>query len=126
VTAADNATVKPERGKTRMTVEQANEEAMALMKRMAKAFFQLSQSQQAKKIGCHWKTWTKTALFKKAKKEGRIKPHRVRRGGATPKAVSLSSELEATKGKRDEVLHGLINDQISEDKSNKVHSRGRV
>jgi hypothetical protein len=113
MTIVDQATLiladpqqSPEPGKvrspSRMTVEQANERASKLAKRMKNGFFAMSKREQAKQIGCHLKTWKQTSLYKTAVEDGRIPPDKPR----GPKTVSLTSGLEDTtgEGEKDEVL----------------------
>lgn len=54
--------------KKRMTVDDANKEAMRLAKLLRAGFFALSERQQAEQIGCSWTTWVKTDFYETAKK----------------------------------------------------------
>jgi hypothetical protein len=97
-----------------MTVKEANRKGMELTNTLAKRkkFFAKSETQQAKKIGCSWGTWSKTDCFKEAVNLGWL-PKR-KNGDMTtqnrqPSVVSLSPALEAKAGhgERDEVLRQL-------------------
>jgi hypothetical protein len=98
--------------RTRMSVEDANQEAMAVAGRLGQAFFLLSERKQAKQIGCSWPTWTKTKFYKTAQQKRRKVARRVagEQGPPTRAAVSLTSSVEAVvgDGERDEVLNRLI------------------
>jgi hypothetical protein len=88
-------------GHGKMSVEKANAAAMDLAKQMEKAFFALSESAQARRIGCSWKTWTRTEFFKTARKK---RPQQVRPAGkapGAPAAVSFTPEMEAVMGEGD-------------------------
>jgi hypothetical protein len=102
----------PHPPRRKMTVEEANEKAMKLAGRMKQAFFLLSEREQARLIGCHWRTWTKTTFYAKAQqKRGRIarKVAGQKVAGTRP-AVSLTGAVEAVvgDGERNEVLNCLI------------------
>lgn len=108
--------LKHDAGKKRkvksMTVADANSKAMELAKRMGEGFFQLSERQQAKAIGCSWKTWSSTTLYKEARKR-RPQPQEAKDKGAGRKVVTLTAKVEAMTGEggRDEVLEKLIAQQ---------------
>jgi hypothetical protein len=118
----------------RMTIEEANRKAMDLA-RKKKEFFLLSERRQASLIGCACATWRKTPFYKKAKVEKTKVAKRMAEGNlpASTAVVSLTDELEAVtgKGRRDEVLQQLIEEQkadnepspLDEDRPKKVHSR---
>ncbi len=84
----------------RMPVEQANAKAKKRVKQYGKAFFAMSKRQQAGLIGCHYKTWEQTDLYKSAVNKGRIPAPQTR----VPKTVSLTNNLEAAigEGEKDE------------------------
>jgi hypothetical protein len=118
-----------------MTVKEANEKAMEIAARIPD-FFKLSERAQAKEIGCHWRTWTRTEFFKTAE---RMRAPRVPKNPSSPKTVSLTHELEAVTGEggRDEVLKKLIAQHeadaepspLEDDppgREKKVHSRKRL
>jgi hypothetical protein len=69
-----------------------------------KEFFALSETKQAKRIGCSWATWSKTGYFEEAMAQGWL-PHRKKAEsgtiGGSPSVVSLTSDLEATIGAGD-------------------------
>ena len=77
---------------------------------MGAGFFKLSERAQAKEIGCHWGTWTRTEFFKTAE---RMRAPRAPKNPSSPKTVSLTHELEAVTGEggRDEVLNRLVAEQ---------------
>jgi hypothetical protein len=103
---------------SRMTVAEANEEAMRLAKVQGKSFLFLSERQQAKQIGCSWETWTKTDFYKKAKEKKASIAARITKGGSSGSArvVGLTTNLETTigKGDKDEVLKQLISESQTE------------
>ena len=116
-----------------MSVEAANSNALALARCMGSQFFSLSWTAQARKIGCHLRTWKKTPFFKEAKKRGVV-----RTKGARPRASSLTGNLESSLH-TDEgtVLDKLIADQQADNepsplddspaaRSPKVYSRRRL
>jgi hypothetical protein len=103
----------------RMTVEEANKRAMRVFKQLGKAFFLLSEREQAKRIGCHWQTWTKTKLYKRAQKirnRAMRQPVNKTDAPAASKVVSLTSSLEAVlgEGDRHETLNQLIAEQAAD------------
>jgi hypothetical protein len=102
-------TTGPAKRKQGMTAEEANRKAMELVKKMKKVFFALSEREQAKLIGCTWRTWSKTEFYKTAKKK---KPRQHPARGA-PRTVSLSPAMEAVTGEggREETLNKLIAEQ---------------
>jgi hypothetical protein len=97
----------------RMTVEQANRKAMLVARRMKKAFFLLSAREQARQIGCHWQTWTKTTFYAKAQVGKARLTQPPRKDIGSPPVASLTGGLEAVAGEgdRDEVLKQLIAEQ---------------
>jgi hypothetical protein len=119
----DQADLRP-----RMKVKEANEEAMKVAKQMGKAFFFLSERAQARRIGCHWKTWTRTPFFKKAKlKRARLLGQSSQGHAAgSPSTITLTSDLQAVTGEgergevmeqsiaREEALNRLIADQAAD------------
>jgi hypothetical protein len=120
----------------RMTVQQANEEAMRLARKMRMGFFALSERQQAKLIGCSWVTWKKTLFYVKAKK---MRPAGKVKRAPSPKTRSITAGREAVlgEGKKDHVLQELIADQDSDgepsplerdppDRPRKIHFRNRL
>jgi hypothetical protein len=117
----------------RMTVEEANAEALHVAGRLGQTFFTASDRAQAKLIGCHVQTWRKTPLFRKKYPRGRKPTRRARR------ACSFTSALEDVTGKggRDAVLDDLVAEQAAEmepsplepdapEKPRKVNVRKRV
>ncbi len=87
--------VPPQR-RQRMTVEAANERALALGKEMGAAFFAMSKRQQAKLIRCSYATWEQTELFKaiharRGAGNGGSKP-------TSPRTVSFTHKLQAVTG----------------------------
>lgn len=81
----------------RMTVAQANRKATMLVGELGRAFFDLSEREQAKKIGCHVKTWKLTEVYNEAKRTGRLQKPR-KKGIGSPKVVSFTNRLEDTYG----------------------------
>jgi hypothetical protein len=77
-----------------MTADEANQKAMTLAKQYGAAFFTMSLRKQAQLIGCHYKTWKETALYKAALADGRICPPKPR----GPKVVSFTPRREAATG----------------------------
>jgi hypothetical protein len=107
----------PTPGRGRMTVEDANHKAKELAKQLGKAFFALSENEQAKKIGCSWTTWSRTELYKTARE---MKDRSRLRGSAgrppaSPPVVSLTDNLEdvAVQGGRNPVLDSLAEDELA-------------
>jgi hypothetical protein len=96
--------------KSRMTVEQASEEAMKLAHKLRARFFALSERQQAEMIGCHWQTWKRTPFFSQLKKRRLDSKQKM---PSSPKTESLTSGREAVigEGDRDEVLEKLMAEQ---------------
>jgi hypothetical protein len=105
------------RGKPpRMLVASANEKAMELAKQFGSAFFVLSEREQARRIGCSPRTWTKTPFYERAKQTGarmRAQHDRPGKGVGAPSTVSYTRELDAVTGdgERDEVLKKLAAEQ---------------
>jgi hypothetical protein len=101
--------------KRRMTVEEANEKAMELAKRQKRAFLLLSEREQAKRIGCHWRTWRKTTFYRKARRlrARLVGQARQREVPGSPPVASLTTSVEAVTGEgdRNEVLEQLIAQQ---------------
>jgi hypothetical protein len=104
----DEAPSRPDRPGGKMTVEDANRTAMVLAKKLQKGFFAMSETGQAKLIGCHLRTWRKTPFYRVAKK----KRAKTNAPGAR-RAVTLTDALEAVarEGDKDDVLRRLIADQ---------------
>jgi hypothetical protein len=119
-----------------MTVEQANQKAQVVAHKLRKAFFALSERQQAEMIGCHWKTWAKTPSYSTLKEKGLVSTEKK---PSPPKTESLTSGREAVigEGDRDEVLKNLIAELEADkepsplendppDRQRKVHFRKRM
>jgi len=126
------ASVGPASQKKPMKTQEANDKAMKLARKLRKAFFFLSENQQAEMIGCSWQTWARTKFYEEAQKK---RPGGKRRKVSSPKTVSLTSELEAVTGEGDkeEVLQALIADHNAdaepsplETRPRKIHSRKRL
>jgi hypothetical protein len=105
-------------GRSRKTASEANARARDLARSFGEAFFAMSESAQARKIGCHPKTWRKTEFYKAAARQGKIK----RRNSARSRpAVNLSDSILASNGnvqrkdrlhkERDAQLNKLIEEQ---------------
>jgi hypothetical protein len=96
--------------KARMKVNQANEKAMRLARRLRDGFFAMSQRQQAEEIGCSFATWKRTEFFQKAEAK---RPLRKNQKPSSPKTESFTSKREALSGEgtRNEVLNQLIKEQ---------------
>jgi hypothetical protein len=94
-----------------MKVEEANEKAKGLVREAGTEFFSLSEREQARRIGCHPRTWRKTPLYQKAV-QPKAKPAEQAPPGS-PAVVSLTSNLEevVTAGGKDQVLNELIAEQ---------------
>jgi hypothetical protein len=127
--------VKPAK-RSRMTKEQANQRAQRLVKKKRRAFFAMSQRQQAKLIGCSWATWKATEFYKVLASQGKF--HN-RSKTSSPKVESLSAGREkvAGQGERDEVLSQLIASQEADrepspleddlpDRARKTHFRKKL
>jgi hypothetical protein len=122
------------KSKKRMTRQEANERAMELVKRYRKQFVMLSESEQARQIGCSWQTWKRTELFKKIHKQKNKLLPRKRAGSRRP--VSLTHDLESVtgEGKPDEVLNQLLHEHesdfepspLDDSRPRKFHSRKRL
>ena len=104
----------------RMTREQANLRALELAKQLGKLFFHLSESDQARRIGCSWRTWSRTAFYKEARKrKAQLGAQGGRDGQAgSPPVTSLTDDHETaayevgqSQGGRDEVLNKIIAEQ---------------
>jgi hypothetical protein len=113
--AAGQPAAAPERDETtesgarsRMPVAKANERALKLARKLGKVFFVLSDTAQAKKIGCLIRTWRKTPFYSEAEKR---RPKPVRKGQGRRRAVSLTEGIEATAGREDERLRQLIEER---------------
>src|SRR5262249_45837368 len=109
---ADPEAAPKQAKRSRMTVEEANQEALRVAARMKSAFFLLSEREQARQIGCHWQTWTKTELYKKAQQKRARLLKQASRADApgSPPVVSFTSDLEAVtgEGQPNEILDQLI------------------
>jgi hypothetical protein len=102
----------------RMTVEEANERAKQLTDTREKRtkFFAVSERKQAERIGCSWKSWSRTEVFKEAVERGWLQKRKNAKKAASdttgpvPRVVSMTPELEATiaEGVPDEVLKRLV------------------
>jgi hypothetical protein len=105
----------------RMSVEEANAEAMKLARRMRQAFFALSERQQAAQIGCSWKTWTRTRFYTTAQAK---RPGGKRSRPASPKVESLTPALERVtgEGERDEVLQKLTAEHKADNEPSPLES----
>jgi hypothetical protein len=103
------------RGKRkRMTVAEANQKAMELVTQLGKAFFALSESEQARRIGCSWKTWSRTEMYQKAQK-WKARSRRLagtKQATSSPPVASLTDKLEAVavEGGRNPVLDKVAQD----------------
>jgi hypothetical protein len=128
----------PTAKRAHMTKESANKRAMELARVMGKTFFLLSESEQARQIGCTWRTWSKTEFYQKAqKRRGKLatRPTQGKRAGS-PRTVSFTSDLEKVTGEgdREEVLERLAAEQRADDegspldgsKPRKIHCRKRL
>jgi hypothetical protein len=94
----------------RMTVEEANQEAQRVVRRMGKPFFNLSIREQSRQIGCSFATWKRTPFFETIQREH---PPKERKPGS-PKTVSLTKAIEEVVGidvDRDEALEKLCAEQ---------------
>jgi hypothetical protein len=112
------------REKSRMTVEEADKRGRLLKEQMGRQFDELSEREQAKRIGTTWPTWAKTALYindpelKRRRSERRQKADERQQRGS-PRVVSLTSQLEAVlseegEEERQEMLDHLIDDQMAD------------
>jgi len=104
------------RNRKGMTVEQANAKASELAKKMQREFVHLSENQQAALIGTTWRTWSKTRLYaqlrKRKEKEGL--PARRRKGGGSPRTVSLTGKLEDVLVDKEESQQRALNQLIAD------------
>lgn len=106
--------------KARMSVDKANRTAMGLTDtpEKRKKFFALSERKQAKRIGCSWETWSKTACFIDAVERGWLPPRKKaigNMGASRPSVVSLTPALEATVGvgEPEGILQQLVADETT-------------
>jgi hypothetical protein len=102
------------RARRRMTVDQANKEAMKLANRRGADFVRLSQREQAKLIGCSWATWKKTPFFEATQKRRHkisSRASRTRTTGKRPTSLTKKVEEAAVEGGKDQVLNDLIAEQ---------------
>jgi hypothetical protein len=104
-----------ETSSTKMSVSDADKKAKELAGKHKAAFFALSQTQQAKLIGCHLDTWQKTPFYQAADRRGRIR----KRGPAkTLPAVDLSGSILETEGygvqgtKGQHARHDMLNQLV--------------
>ncbi len=107
----------------KMTREEANARAMELAKRLGQKFFLLSGREQARQIGCSWKTWERTALYQTVK----AKAKRLQmRPSSRRSAVSFTPGLESVtgEGEKDEVLNNLIAEQRADDEPRPLDDSG--
>jgi hypothetical protein len=92
----------------------ANEQALRVAKKLGISFFSLSESAQARAIGCHLKTWRKTPFYQAAQKK---RPRTTRKQPKTARkqsgkrAVAFTETVEAVTGREDEELKRLLGDQ---------------
>jgi hypothetical protein len=116
-----------------MSVAVANQKAQALARRQPKKFFGMSQNDQAKAIGCSWKTWSRTDVYREAQRQGKIPPAGANKTGGDPGSVSLTPELENTLGVENPALSRLIHEQeedaepspLDDDDAPRVYNKGR-
>jgi hypothetical protein len=92
-------------GSDRMTAEQADERAFQLLK-TDRAFRTDSDSEQARKIGCHPNTWKKTPCYQTLK---RRKAQQIKTRQDGPHVESLSEGVEAQQRVRE--YHRLVDEQ---------------
>jgi hypothetical protein len=128
--------------RSHMSVDEASTAAMRLASKDGVGFLQMSDSAQAKRIGCHLKTWRRTQFYKTVLKRRAGMSQRAGKppqSGARP-AVSLTSKLEASvhDGERDEMLKKLVAEQEADhepspldkdapaSRTRKVYSRKRL
>jgi hypothetical protein len=106
----------------RMTTDEANQEAMTLAKRMGKAFFLLSKTEQAKRIGCHLKTWEKTEFYRQAQKR---KPKVEPAGPGAPRVVNLSDNVLAQlrAEQKEDSEPSPLEDDLPDARPKKVYTR---
>src|SRR5262249_28850859 len=100
----------PEKAKGRMTVEEVNEKARRVAGRMGESIFLLlSTRAQAREIGCHFSTWTKTEFYEECRRKTQRQLQQAggRKASGSRPAQALTPQLEATlgEGRPDEVLH---------------------
>jgi hypothetical protein len=100
-----------------MSVADADRKARELTDshKKKKDFFTLSQSKQAKTIGCHWATYAKTPFFREAEKKGLFRkrqrplpPSKIR---GNSQISRLTPALESTIGQDNLVLKQLLQDE---------------
>jgi hypothetical protein len=106
--------------RSRMTVSEADQRAKELTDTPGKKkkFLSMSLRKQAKRVGCHLGTYTKTDCYQDAVKLGWIAPKEVRsnKGQSPARQVSMTPKLEASvgAGERDEVLKRLADEETGE------------
>jgi hypothetical protein len=120
VIASTPAVLRPTgAARRRMSAEEANEAAMRLVHEHGQVFFALSETEQARRIGCHLNTWRKTPLYKKAaKRRERGKSNARSASQPARAAVSFTSSIEATvgTGAPDDQMNRLIHEEEEQKK----------
>jgi hypothetical protein len=108
----------------RMTVDDANEKALKLARKLRLGFFALSERQQARQIGCSWTTWQKTKFYKKAKV---MRPGVKKSKPRSPKTESLTAGREEVigEGERNEILEQLIAEAQADNEPSPLENRPR-
>jgi hypothetical protein len=111
----DEEAATPRRKRRRpLSVGQADDRAMDLAREMGKEFLALSEREQARKIGCHRRTWRRTPFYQLIQ-EQRARPEAGTPHG--PAVQSLSTGVEAGIGQEDESLQALLNESQADNKS---------
>jgi hypothetical protein len=103
----------------RMTVEEAEASAREVYEREGVRLIGWSLARQARAVGCHADTWEQTPLYGELYPTGH--PGK-RRGDKRPRAVSLTSKMEAAAAGPPEALEDLVEEQ---ERERRADARGR-
>jgi hypothetical protein len=91
-------------------VAEANETAKGMVKKEGKAFLDLSESKQAKRLGCHLLTWRKTEMYRQIqRKKAALAKQATPRG---PRVVGFTPGVEArVADEREKTVQELVAEQ---------------
>ena len=87
-----------------------NETAKGVVKKEGKAFLYLSQSKQAKRLGCHLRTWRKTEMYREVQRtKAALAKQATPRG---PRVVGFTPGVEArVADEREKTVQELVAEQ---------------